>query len=75
MSSPRVARVNGPVVEVANAETLAMLELVHVGAERLPGEVIARRGGGATVQVYEYTGGLRPGARVDGTGAPLVAAL
>ena len=38
-----------------------MLELVEVGEARLPGEVIAVDGRVATVQVYEYTGGVRPG--------------
>ena len=62
----RVSRVNGPVVEVTGATGLGMLELVEVGAARLPGEVIALDGDGATVQVYEYTGGLRPGESVVG---------
>ena len=59
-----MTRVNGPVVEVERRAGLAMLELVHVGPQRLPGEVIALDGAGATVQVYEYTGGLRPGDEV-----------
>jgi V/A-type H+-transporting ATPase subunit A len=52
-----------------------MLELVEVGIDRLPGEVIALARGTATIQVYEYTGGLRPGEPVQTSGAPLTAEL
>jgi V/A-type H+-transporting ATPase subunit A len=75
VTAPRVARVNGPVVEVEEAAGLSMLELVRVGEARLPGEVIALDGSTATLQVYEYTGGLRPGEPVVASGAPLSAAL
>jgi V/A-type H+-transporting ATPase subunit A len=42
---------------------------------RLPGEIIALEDGVATVQVYEYTGGLRPGEDVVSSGRPLTAEL
>ncbi len=71
MSGAVITRVNGPVVEVRAGEGLAMLDLVHVGPRRLPGEVIALDGDRATVQVYEYTGGLRPGEAVASSGGPL----
>ena len=74
MSAGRVRRVNGPVVEVDGLEA-GMLELVEVGEARLPGEVIALDGAVATVQVYAYTGGLRPGDSVAGTSNPLRAEL
>jgi V/A-type H+-transporting ATPase subunit A len=48
-----------------------MLELVEVGDERLVGEVIGLDGDVMTVQVYEETSGMRPGAPVYGTGLPL----
>jgi V/A-type H+/Na+-transporting ATPase subunit A len=48
-----------------------MYEMVEVGEEHLIGEVIALEGEVATIQVYEETGGLRPGAVVAGQGAPL----
>jgi V/A-type H+/Na+-transporting ATPase subunit A len=70
MSASIITRVNGPVVEVETEAGLAMRELVAVGPQRLPGEVIALEGPGATVQVYEYTGGLRPGDEVIATGGP-----
>jgi V/A-type H+/Na+-transporting ATPase subunit A len=70
-----ITRVNGPVVEIHTDGTLAMLDLVEVGPERLPGEVIALDGEIATVQVYEYTGGLKPGDEIVPTGGPLAAEL
>lgn len=70
MNAGRVRRVNGPVLQVEGLQT-AMLELVHVGAAELPGEVIALAGDVATVQVYAYTGGVRPGDPVRTTGQPL----
>jgi len=74
MSTGRVRRVNGPVVE-ADDLAAGMLELVEVGHDRLPGEVIALDGPTATVQVYAYTGGLKPGDPVARTGHPLRAEL
>jgi V/A-type H+/Na+-transporting ATPase subunit A len=74
MSVGRVHRVSGPVVEVEGLEP-EILELVEVGESRLPGEVISLRNGVATVQVYAYTGGVRPGDPVAGTGHPLRATL
>ena len=70
-----ITRVNGPVVEVGGGEGLAMLDLVLVGPRRLPGEVISLSGDTATVQVYEYTGGLKPGDQVLDTGGPLTVEL
>lgn len=71
----RVVRVNGSLVEAAGVRGASMLETVAVGARRLPGEVIAVDGDRATIQVYEYTGGLAPGEPVAGSGAPLSAVL
>jgi V/A-type H+/Na+-transporting ATPase subunit A len=70
-----ITRVNGPVVEIRTDGGLAMLDLVEVGPQRLPGEVIALSGEIATVQVYEYTGGLKPGDEIVPTGGPLAAEL
>ena len=75
MSEATVVRVNGPVVDVVGFEEVGMLELVEVGEQRLPGEVIALDGDRATVQVYEYTGGLGPGGPATASGAPLSAEL
>ncbi len=75
VTTPRVTRVSGPVVQVEGFDDVSMLELVEVGERRLPGEVIALEGERATVQVYEYTGGLRPGEPAAPTGVPLSAEL
>lgn len=52
-----------------------MSELVSIGAERLPGEIVGIVDGVATVQAYEHTGGLAPGAVVELSGRPLSARL
>ena len=74
MSVGSVVRVNGPVVQVEGLEA-SMLEYVEIGPLRLPGEVISLDAEAATVQVYEYTGGLRPGDPAVPTGMPLAAEL
>ena len=74
MTRPVVTRVNGPIVEVAGLGA-SMLDLVEVGDARLPGEVIGLAGDLATVQVFEYTGGLAPGSPALSTGRPLMAEL
>jgi V/A-type H+-transporting ATPase subunit A len=71
----RVRRVAGPLVEVRDLAGLAMAEIVSLGADDLPGEVVALEHGVATVQSYEYTGGLTPGDPVRALGMPLVAPL
>lgn len=71
----RVLRVNGSVVEATEMHGAGMLEIVAVGERGLPGEVIAIEGDRATIQVYEYTGGLTPGEPVLGSGLPLSAEL
>jgi V/A-type H+-transporting ATPase subunit A len=63
--------VSGPVMRATGGGVLSMYEMVEVGAERLIGEVIALDGEVATLQIYEDTGGIRPGDPVVGTGAPL----
>ena len=63
--------INGPVIYLKGAKGFAMSEMVYVGAERLVGEVISLRGDMTMIQVYEETGGLKPGEKVEGTGAAL----
>ncbi len=70
-----VTRVNGPLVEVRDLAGAAMFELVLLGPYRLPGEIVRLSGSHATVQAYEYTGGLAPGDPADRGGAPLSALL
>ena len=80
MSTPaqqaaRVTRVNGPLVEVAGLPVAAMHDIVEIGTARLPGEIVAIRGATATVQAYEYTGGIAPGDPARSRGEPLSAPL
>jgi V/A-type H+-transporting ATPase subunit A len=75
MSTGVVVRVNGPLVEVEGLDGATMLELVEVGPRRLPAEIIALEGNLARAQVFEYTGGLRPGDEVVESGQPLTAEL
>jgi V/A-type H+/Na+-transporting ATPase subunit A len=63
--------VSGPVMRSSGGQFLSMYEMVEVGAARLIGEVIALEGEVATLQIYEDTGGIRPGDPVAGQGAPL----
>ncbi len=70
-----VGRVTGPVVEVLDLAGVALHELVELGTDRIPGEVVAIRDGLLMVQAYEYTGGLSPGQPVVATGRPLSARL
>ena len=71
----RVVRVSGPLVQIDSAAPLAMHELVVLGERRITAEVVAIRGRRVTVQAYEYTGGLAPGASAVALGAPLSAPL
>jgi V/A-type H+-transporting ATPase subunit A len=48
-----------------------LYNVVFVGEERLPGEVIRLDGERVTIQVYEETSGIRVGEPVEDTGAPL----
>jgi V/A-type H+-transporting ATPase subunit A len=67
----QVIWVNGPVVRARGSQQVGMLEVVEVGDEHLVGEVIGLELDIITIQVYEETSGLRPGAPVYGTGMPL----
>ncbi len=75
VSEPLVRRVNGPLVEFAPVGPAAMGDLVALGADGLPAEIVAVRAEVATAQAFEYTGGLAPGAAVRLRGRPLTAKL
>jgi V/A-type H+-transporting ATPase subunit A len=70
-----VYRINGPVIEANQVTGIFMGDMVAVGEERLIGETIGLDEDKAIIQVYEDTGGLRPGIKVYGTGLPLAAEL
>ena len=71
MNNNVIYGINGPVVTVKNADSFEMMEMVHVGAQNLVGEVIGITDAITTIQVYEETTGLKPGDPVTGTGAPM----
>ena len=48
-----------------------MADVVRVGEQRLIGEILTMNGDSASIQVYEETSGLGPGAAVETTGSPL----
>ncbi len=72
-----VRRVSGPLVEldIGQRTDVAMHDTVTLGPERIPGEVVAIEDHVVTVQAYEYTGGLAPGAPATTGGRPLSARL
>ena len=71
MSQGKVVKVSGPLVIASGMEEANMLDVVHVGEQGLIGEIIEMRGDRASIQVYEETAGLGPGAPVVSTGSPL----
>ncbi|MGD2175853.1 MAG: V-type ATP synthase subunit A [Candidatus Brocadiaceae bacterium] len=70
-----VISVSGPIIRAEGLQNAGAFEVVRVGPEGLIGEVLKLTGDVATIQVYEYTGGLRPGAQVRATGGPLSVTL
>ncbi|MFB9839412.1 V-type ATP synthase subunit A [Actinoallomurus acaciae] len=70
-----LTRVDGPLVEVSDLPEAGMFTLVGLGEARVPGEIVAIHGDSATVQAYEYTGGLAPGDPAEAYGEPLSASL
>ena len=71
MSQGKVVKVSGPLVIASGMEEANMFDVVHVGEQGLIGEIIEMRGDRASIQVYEETAGLGPGAPVVSTGSPL----
>ena len=67
----QVIWVNGPVVRARGSQQVGMLEVVEVGDEHLVAEVIGLELDIMTIQVYEETSGLKPGAPIYGTGMSL----
>jgi V/A-type H+-transporting ATPase subunit A len=71
MSQGKVVKVSGPLVVASGMEESNMYDVVRVGDLGLIGEIIEMRGDKASIQVYEETAGLGPGAPVESTGARL----
>ncbi|MEA4988001.1 MAG: V-type ATP synthase subunit A [Anaerovorax sp.] len=71
MKQGKVVKVSGPLVIAEGMQDADMFDVVRVGEQGLIGEIIEMRGDAASIQVYEETAGLGPGAKVVTTGAPL----
>ncbi len=71
MSQGKIVKVSGPLVIASGMQEADMFDVVRVGDLGLVGEIIEMRGDRASIQVYEDTAGLGPGAPVISTGAPL----
>ena len=67
--------INGPVIYLKGKSSFRMSEMVYVGKEKLVGEVISLDKDRTTIQVYEETSGLRPGEKVESSGAPVSVTL
>ena len=67
----KIVKVSGPLVVATGLEEANMADVVRVGEQRLNGEILTMNSGTASIQVYEETSGLGPGAEVVTTGSPL----
>ena len=67
----KIVKVSGPLVVATGMQEANMADVVRVGKQRLIGEILNMTGDAASIQVYEETSGLGPGAEVVTTGAPL----
>ena len=71
MSNGKVVKVSGPLVVATGLSDANMSDVVRVGPQRLIGEILTMNGDSASIQVYEETSGLGPGAAVETTGLPM----
>lgn len=71
MAKGKIKKVAGPLVIAEGMRDANMFDVVRVSDSRLIGEIIEMHGDEASVQVYEETSGLGPGAPVESTGMPL----
>ena len=69
--SGKIVKVSGPLVVATGLKDANMADVVRVGEQRLIGEILNMNGDAASIQVYEETSGLGPGAVVETTGAPM----
>ncbi|MCD8051976.1 MAG: V-type ATP synthase subunit A [Clostridiales bacterium] len=67
----KIVKVSGPLVVATGMLDANMSDVVRVGEDRLIGEILNMTGDAASIQVYEETSGLGPGAEVVTTGAQL----
>ncbi len=67
----KIVKVSGPLIIASGMKDSKMYDVVHVGEERLIGEIIELREDMASIQVYEETAGIGPGGPVFSTDYPL----
>ncbi len=75
VTGPTATRISGPIITATGMGRAQMYEVVQVGSLGLVGEVVRLINDLATIQVYEDTTMLKPGAQVLCTGAPLSVSL
>ena len=66
-----ITKVSGPLVVAEGLADANVSDVVRVGSNRLIGEILNMTGDRASIQVYEETSGLGPGAPVESTGMPM----
>ena len=66
-----ITKVSGPLVVAKGLADANVSDVVRVGSQRLIGEILNMTGDQASIQVYEETSGLGPGAEVVTTGMPM----
>ena len=69
--SGTITKVSGPLVVAEGLADANVSDVVRVGSHRLIGEILNMTGDRASIQVYEETSGLGPGAAVETTGYPM----
>ena len=75
MTTGKISKIAGPLVVATGMREANMFDVVRVSDSKLIGEIIEMHGDRASIQVYEETSGLGPGAEVvttvESTGEPL----
>ena len=71
MAKGTIKKVAGPLVIAKGMRDANMYDVVRVSDKHLIGEIIEMHGDEASIQVYEETAGLGPGAPVESTGEPM----
>ena len=71
MNTGTIKKIAGPLVIARGMGGANMFDVVRVSEQRLIGEIIEMHGDEASIQVYEETSGLAPGAPVESTGHPM----
>ena len=69
--SGKVIKVSGPLVVANGLADANVSDVVRIGSQQLIGEILNMTGDSASIQVYEETSGLGPGAEVTTTGLPM----